>query len=226
MAQAHEIKLLTEDQLVRRHAAQRRRGEEAAAQETWEEIVLRNFDRIRTTVAAFKFAGGQRLAEHDHGSAATLAYLRVKSMTFRGHTVGELRDAVHQRVWNACMDYGRSELRHARHSGGSLDEPAFGEEGDRSRFEPDVARASRAAEELELSELGDSERADTYVTWVHQAIAEVSNAGHRAVLELTYIEKLRAAEIAERLQISLDNVYQRRRRGTVELQRIIRERRG
>jgi DNA-directed RNA polymerase specialized sigma24 family protein len=50
----------------------------------------------------------------------------------------------------------------------------------------------------------------------------VGNAKHREVLELTYLEKLDGAAIAERLQVSADNVYQRRRRGLKELERILR----
>ena len=39
---------------------------------------------------------------------------------------------------------------------------------------------------------------------------------------MTYLEKLDAAAIAERAGITLDNVYQRRRRGLKELERILR----
>ena len=57
---------------------------------------------------------------------------------------------------------------------------------------------------------------------MHWAIGRVGNDNYRAVLELTYIEKLDGAAIAERLAISPENVYQRRRRGVKELEKILR----
>ena len=46
---------------------------------------------------------------------------------FREREVGQFRAAVYRTVHNACLDYGRKELRHQRRAGGSLDE----------RYEPD-----------------------------------------------------------------------------------------
>jgi DNA-directed RNA polymerase specialized sigma24 family protein len=43
------------------------------------------------------------------------------------------------------------------------------------------------------------------------------------VLELTDLHKLSGEEVADRLGISVANVYQRRRRGYLELERILRD---
>ena len=51
----------------------------------------------------------------------------------------------------------------------------------------------------------------------------MANDNYREVLEMTYIEKLEAEEISERLGISMDNVYARRSRGLRELGKILRE---
>jgi DNA-directed RNA polymerase specialized sigma24 family protein len=83
--------------------------------------------------------------------------------------------------------------------------------------------AERRAHELEALE--HEARAQEATALVRWGIAQVANDGYRAVLELTFIEKLDGGEIAERLGITTDNVYQRRRRGLKELERILRARR-
>ena len=55
------------------------------------------------------------------------------------------------------------------------------------------------------------------------AIARVENDSHREVLEMTYLQKLAADEIADRLGITLDNVYARRSRGVKRLEEILRD---
>ena len=43
---------------------------------------------------------------------------------------------------------------------------------------------------------------------------------------MTYLQKLSGEEIADRLGISIDNVYQRRSRGINELEKILRDHRS
>ena len=62
--------------------------------------------------------------------------------------------------------------------------------------------------------------AESFVAW---GIGQIKNDNYQEVLELTYIEKLEADEIAERLGISMDNVYARRSRGVRELGKILRD---
>src|SRR4029079_11953247 len=76
---------------------------------------------------------------------------------------------------------------------------------------PDVQEA--------LEDEARRQRAESLARW---GIAQVRNANYRAVLELTHLEQLDTAAIAARLGISIDNVYQRRRRGLTELEKILR----
>jgi len=46
------------------------------------------------------------------------------------------------------------------------------------------------------------------------------------VLELTYLQQLPAEAIAEQLDLSMANLYQRRTRGLKELERILRDHRS
>jgi RNA polymerase sigma factor (sigma-70 family) len=214
--------------LLARFLRERRAGDARAAEATWRELTVRNLDRIRVAVATFRFPGGQVIAATEHGSATTEAFMRVVDLgrNFRGHSMGELRNAVARAVWNACMDWGRRELAHDRRIGGSLDEPAFDEDGGgRSRFEGEIAGASREREAV----AADSEEAEalraSYVAMVREAIPQVRNDNYRKVLHMTFVERSEAEEIAARLDISLPNVYQRRRRGNLELEKILRDQR-
>lgn len=54
-------------------------------------------------------------------------------------------------------------------------------------------------------------------------ISQVANDNYREVLEMTWIQKLPADEIADQLGISMENVYARRSRGAKELEKILRD---
>ena len=211
------LDLLTEDALLRRYV----RTREVAV---WEEIAVRNFDRIQGSVATFRFSPSrQPIPEPDHGEVAGLAWERVVAMGagFRGASIGELRNAVAKAVWHACMDWGRKRIARERRIAGSLDEPAFEEEGAGSRFDAAVAAASRQAEAAAADDQEEWERRNSYVALARAAIGRVANDNYREVLHMTYVRKLDAEEIARQLGITLDNVYQRRRRGSLELEKIL-----
>jgi RNA polymerase sigma factor (sigma-70 family) len=209
--------------LLRRYVVARDRGRDAEAAQTWERLTENNFDRIKVLCKGFRFPGGTGLPPDEAGSAASEAYLRVIAMgaSFRERELGQFRAAVVRVVHNTCMDFGRKELRHAKHAAGSLDstwEPG-GEGGpyDAALAAYDAALRSRADDALREEQ--SRQEAESLVRW---AIGRVRNNNYRAVLELTYIDKLDGAAIAERLAISPENVYQRRRRGVKELERILR----
>jgi RNA polymerase sigma factor (sigma-70 family) len=208
--------------LLRRYAAARERGDDAGARELWERLAVNNFDRVTMLCRAFRFAGGTGLPADEIGSAATEAWLRVIAMGrgFREREIGQYRAAVYRTVHNACLDYGRRELRHQRRSAGSID--AGYESGDASPYDAalaayDADRRAHAREALE--DEASRQEAEGLARW---GIGQVRNDKHRAVLELTHLDKLDAGAISARLGISLDNVYQRRRRGLTELERILR----
>jgi RNA polymerase sigma factor (sigma-70 family) len=209
--------------LLRRYAAARERGDDHETAVLWERLAVNNFDRITALCKAFRFTGGTGLPREEVGSAATEAYLRVVAMgaSFREREVGQYRAAVYRTVHNSCLDYGRRELRHQRRTAGSIDAtyPPGGEGGP---FDGALAAydADRRAQEQEtLADEARRQEAEALARW---GIAQVRNDKHREVLELTYLEKLDAPAIAARAGISLDNVYQRRRRGLTELEMIFR----
>jgi RNA polymerase sigma factor (sigma-70 family) len=210
-------------QLLRRYARARAEGRDDEAAGAWEHLAVKSFDRITALCRTFRFPGGGRLPADEVGSAATEAYLRVVAMgrRFREHELGQYQAAVYSVVQKTCLDYGRKELRHERRRAGSLDQTwdPGGEGGpyDAALAAYDAERRAQA-DEARLEEASRQE-ASRLVRW---AIAQVRNPKHREVLELTYHERLEGDAIAERLGISLDNVYQRRRRGLKELERILR----
>jgi DNA-directed RNA polymerase specialized sigma24 family protein len=58
------------------------------------------------------------------------------------------------------------------------------------------------------------------VAW---GISQIANDNYREVLEMTWIHKIAAEEIADQLGISMENVYARRSRGGKELEKILRD---
>lgn len=210
--------------LLRRYADAHDRGERELAAELWQQLAVNNFDRVQQIVKAFRFTpGGPRLPEHEWGSAANEAYLRVIAMGagFRNREIGQFRAALVTCVQNACRDYGRKELRHDRRAAGSFDE-TFDPDGAAgpydaalAAYDAELREQAGAAVESELSRL----EAEQLVAW---AIARVPNENYREVLELTWIEKLSGEEIVQRLGISPDNVYARRSRGGKQMERILR----
>lgn len=216
----------TDESLLRAHHAARERGDARAAAEAWEALAVRSFDRIAQLVRSFRFAGtgAARIPDHEHGSAVSESFMRVLAMgaSFESREPAAFHAALRTCVHNACHDFGRRELRHAVRAAGSLDErrPGSDEAGPYEHalaaHATDLERRSREAVEVELERI----EAEQLVAW---AIAQIANDGHRAVLDLTYRERLSGDEIAARLGISADNVYQRRRRGGRELERILRD---
>jgi RNA polymerase sigma factor (sigma-70 family) len=210
--------------LLRRYARARAEGRDDEAAGAWEHLAVKSFDRIKALCQAFRFpGGGGGLPPDEVGSAASEAYLRVVAMgrRFREHEVGQYQAAVYSVVHNTCLDYGRKELRHERRRAGSLDQ-TWEPGGEGGPYDAALAAydAERRAEAHEA--LHDEAARQDAARLVRWGIAQVRNAKHREVLELTYLEKLDGEQIAERLGISVDNVYQRRRRGLKELERILR----
>lgn len=204
------------------------RGDLAAAADDWERLAVNNFDRVQQIVKAFRFTpGGSGIPADEHGSAATEAYLRVISMgaNFRKREPGRFYAALITCVENACRDYGRKELRHDRRKAGSIEE-RYEPGGDAGPFDAALAaydehlrRQTHEALEAEASR----QHAEGLVAW---GVAQIASPKHREVLELTLLQKLPTAEVMERLDITDQNLYQRRRRGLLELKRILRDSRS
>jgi RNA polymerase sigma factor (sigma-70 family) len=210
---ARDLRRVDDAELVRRFAAHRDRGEREAARAVWEQLVISNHDRVRTLVVAWRHPENPavRIAPADVDDAVQLALVKFGLRmvdTFRGVSEGELRAALRRLVDFACRQTARSRLRHERRSGGSLDEP-LGEDGEGRRFDAELAQRSVAAAERE-------EEREEARAWVREALARVANPTRRAVLELS-LAGIDGEEIAKRLGVSRDVVYQHRTRGLREL---------
>jgi RNA polymerase sigma factor (sigma-70 family) len=211
--------------LLGRYSDARERGETDLAAALWEQLAVNNFDRVKQIVKSFRFsAGGPGLPDHEWGSAASEAYIRVIAMGagFRHREIGRFYAALVTCVQHSCKDFGRKELRHDMRAAGSVD----------ARFEPDGEAGpydkALAAYDRHLREQTDDALhaehsrvdAEQLVAW---GITQVANDNYREVLEMTWIRKLPAEEIADRLGISMENVYARRSRGGKELEKILRD---
>ena len=141
---------------------------------------------------------------------------------FRKREAGQFYAALVTCVQNACKDYGRKELRHQRRAKGSLD-ATYEPDGEAGPFDAALIAYDEHLRE-QTADAIDEERsrleAETLVAW---AISEVANDNYREVLELTYLHKIPAEDIAEQLDTNLPNVYARRSRGVKELEKILRD---
>ena len=213
--------------LLRRYAAARDNGDLPLAGRLWEQLAVNNFDRVKQIVKAFRFSpGGRGIPEHEWGSAASEAYIRVVAMgaSFHGREAGQFYAALVTCVQNACRDFGRKELRHDKHSAGSIDK-TFEPDSEAGPFDAalaayDAELHERAADAVE-AELGRLE-AEQLVGW---ATGQIKNDNYREVLHMTF-QNIPAEEIADQLGISMDNVYARRSRGLKELERILHDSRA
>ncbi len=83
--------------LLRRYADARELGRLDAAAELWKRLAVNNFDRVTQIVKAFRFTpGGAGIPDHEWGSAANEAYIRVVAMgaDFRKREVGQFYAAL------------------------------------------------------------------------------------------------------------------------------------
>jgi RNA polymerase sigma factor (sigma-70 family) len=204
------------------------RGDLTEAAAYWERLAVNNFDRVQNIVKGFQFSpGGRGLPPDEHGSAATEAYLRVIAMSagFRKRETGRFYAALVTCVENSCRDFGRKEFRHQRRAAGSFDQ-TYEPDGDSGPFDAALAAYDadlRRQTDDALKAEANRQDAESLVAW---GIARIKNDNYREVLELTYLRKLPAEEIAEQLGISIENLYKRRSRGVAELERILREHRS
>lgn len=211
--------------LLSRYCDARDDGELELARSRWEQLAVNNFDRVKQIVKAFRFSpGGPRLPDHEWGSAASEAYIRVISMGagFRHREIGRFYAALVTCVQNSCRDFGRKELRHDMRAAGSIDS-TFDPDGEAGPFDGALAAYDQQLRRKvgdALDEEHSRVEAEQLVAW---GISQVANDNYREVLEMTWIHKLPADEIADQLGISMENVYARRSRGAKELEKILRD---
>src|SRR4051794_11234546 len=216
--------MLRDEELIKRFCDHRDRSDLQRARELWEQLAIANFDRVQQLVKAFRFPGGQPLAADDVPDAIQEAFLRVISMgaNFRETALGQFRAALRQCVTNSCLDFGRKELRHAKHAAGSLD-GAYEPGDEAGPYDAAIARLSLDREAQDAEAADDAQRSAAAHDLLAWGIAHVENDNHREVLEMTFLEGLAADEIADRLGITMDNLYARRSRGVKRLEEILRD---
>ena len=170
-----------ESRLLRRYRQARLRGDDQAALELWEQLVLGNFDLMRTKIA--------RLAtrhEYRWTSAAEVddivqeAYLRAMTMALRfdRDTRGQLRAALIKTAEYTARDYERRLDVRKRDVAGSIDQTREHEDG--GEYKPWEAKTASGdwTSEQALGRIGAQQILD--------AIAMIPNENQRAVIGLTW----------------------------------------
>ena len=209
---------LREEELVTLFLAHRE-ADPARAEALWWELVGRAFDRVRTTVATFRWSPkGHDLrvepSQREDVVSKALMRLHAARVNFEGPNLAVFRVYTVSIVKHACMDHLRQTMNREKHERGSLDERI--EEGDERG--PLDAALSRVAE-IEAAQGHERLEAD----WLlHAALDRIDNDGYREVLALT-LDGMPDTEIAAQVAIEINNVQARRSRGLKALTEKLRE---
>ena len=111
------------------------------------------------------------------------------------------------------MDFGRKELRHDKHAAGSLDE-RYDPDGEAGPYDAAIAATRASATSSRPTTAADDERAALEAAAARRL---GDRPGRQRQLPRgardDLLERLSGDEIAERLGITMDNVYARRSRG-------------
>ena len=199
-----------DEEHLRRFLAARRRGDAQGMRRWWEELVVDFFDRMDGFVAA---AHRGRLDADEHELAVAMSMTRFAEnlvTTFDGVSMGQLVRACQTLARNICVDVQRKSMRDHRHEGPSLD---TGWEADAEERAVPQWEAAESAARFEAAVTGAEIR--DFLAWALPQIKEE----RRRVLQLTFYGA-ELVEIAEELDISKQNAYQRRTRGFQDLTKL------
>lgn len=201
--------------LLRMLHGARDRDDRAEAKRAWEQIVLAELERVRGIVVLYRHDSlpGGRIPAADVDDVVQRVFLRLHERVdaFRGRSVGELRNFMRTAANYACLDHVGMVVRDEQRRAGSLDAGA----------DDPQAVSRELLDRLAASYAAADESAELAAAVIHPALAEVDD-DKRSVLVMTEAG-FTVAEIQERLGISRDAVYQRRRRGLQQLRAAIRE---
>ena len=194
--------------------------EQQRARAAWEMLVSLDRDRIVTLVRLFRVKGHDaRVAKDDVEDVAHTAWERMRDVlrNFQGTVIPQYEAAMRTCVDYACRDHCRIDMRTDQRTGGSLDEEIQTDEGDRrGRFDGTIGKRERERILFEEQIERAAERRDA----VREAIEAMDDERKRDVLLMTW-DGVPDAEIAERLETSVDNVYQLRRRGLLIVMKML-----
>jgi DNA-directed RNA polymerase specialized sigma24 family protein len=204
-----------DEELLRRFVACRRDGDAQGAFRWWSDLVEANFDRVRALVDLRATRYGLSASERDDAvSLALLKLWRNMIRTFEGATMGEWVNATRRLVDFACAQVQRDAARRGERQS-SLD-PAPGEDDD------DLGASGwRLAAIAHQEHRRETERneASAFVGW---AVPRLKNERRRLVVERT-LDGVPAEDIADELDVSVENLYALRSRGLKDLARLRRE---
>jgi RNA polymerase sigma factor (sigma-70 family) len=196
-----------------------RESDPARADALWWELVGRAFDRVRTTVATFRWSPqGHDLridaSERDDVVAKALIRLHGAGRNFTGPNLAVFRVYTVSTVKHTCMDHLRQTMNREKHERGSMDE-RLEESDERGPLDAVLGRIA----EIEADEGHERLEAD----WVvYEALGRVDNDGYREVLQMT-LDGMPDSEIAAQLALEINNVQARRSRGLKALREKLRE---
>ncbi len=196
-----------------------READPSRAEALWWELVGRALDRVRATVATFRWSPkghDLRVDATEREDVVTKALMRLYAarVNFEGPNLAVFRVYTVSTVKHACMDHLRQTMNREKHERGSIDERV--EEGDERG--PLDAALGRVAE-IEAAQGHERLEAD----WiVHAALDRIDNDSYREVLALT-LDGMPDTEVAAQLAIEINNVQARRSRGLKALREKLRE---
>jgi hypothetical protein len=199
-----------DEEHLRRFLAARRRNDAQEMRRWWEELVVDFFDRMDGLVAA-EHKG--RLDADEHELAVAMSMTRFAEnleTTFDGVSMGQLVNACKTLARGICIDVQRKSVRDHRHEGASLD---TGWEADPEERSVSQWEAEESARRFDAAATGAEIR--DFLAWALPQIKEE----RRRVLQLTFYGA-ELVEIAEELDISKQNAYQRRTRGFQDLTKL------
>lgn len=194
---------------LRRFVKARDNGDVDGAREAWDLLVNNSYDLVDGFVRS---AGRGKLRSEDEIQDAIEQALvrlwRKMSQTFEGTSMGEYVMSTRALCGFAVLDVQRAaSKRNARLK--SLDKTVDdGEGGNRSLYDA----ALQAEAERRAAREADDEERDGWNCLLDEYLPQVSNDRYRVVLQRTR-ENVPAESIAAELDVSMDNLYQLRKRG-------------
>jgi RNA polymerase sigma factor (sigma-70 family) len=198
---------LGNEELLRRFVACRDEGDADGALRWWTELVEVNLDRVRGMVDLRAPRYGLSAAERDEAVQRALVKLwRRMVRTFKGATMGEWVNATKTLVDLVCKDVQRAGARRtARET--SFDAAAADAEGANPEWRGDELAQQRHRRDEERSD------AAAFVAW---ALPQLGNDRRRLVIERT-LDGVPAEDIAEELEVTMENLYALRSRGLKDM---------
>lgn len=198
-----------ENVYLRRFVKARDSGDIDGAREAWDLLVQQSYDLVDGFVRSA--ARGKLRSEDEIQEAISDALIRLwrkMSQTFEGTSMGEFVMSTRALCGFAVLDTQRAASKRSKRLKSTDRTVDDGEGGERSLYD---AALQAEAERRAAREAADEER-DEWACLLDEYLPQVSNDRYRVVLQRTR-ENVPAETIAAELEVSMDNLYQLRKRG-------------